>query len=208
MEQGIWGIELDIRWTIDLHPVVIHDSDCRRVFAEAIDVEQVALKELQSAVPEIPSLEQIIQRYGKKIHLMIEIKKVRFFDPPLQKARLKTIFSSLEAGTDFHILALDTNLFQLVDFLPNSALLPIAEFNIRQFSETALQYNYAGVCGQYLVISKARILNHQRFNQKTGTGFARSRFCFYRELNRGVEWIFTNHASRLRKIQQQLLEAP
>jgi len=25
LHQGIWGIELDIRWTKDLQPVVIHD---------------------------------------------------------------------------------------------------------------------------------------------------------------------------------------
>ncbi len=29
---GVWGIELDIRWTRDLVPVVTHDPDLRRVF--------------------------------------------------------------------------------------------------------------------------------------------------------------------------------
>jgi len=185
LDRGIWGIEFDIHWTSDLQPVVLHDLDCRRVFGSTLEVNKVTLSELQSAIPEIPSLDQIIQRYGKKIHLMVEIKQEIFPDPQYQQARLKKLFSSLEPGTDFHILALG--------------------FNIRAFSEKALEGNYAGISGQYLLIGENTIRKHGRRNQKTGTGFAGSRFCFYRELNRGVEWIFTNHALKLHKIQQELL---
>ena len=32
VEHGIWGIELDVRWTKDLVPVVIHDTNGERVF--------------------------------------------------------------------------------------------------------------------------------------------------------------------------------
>jgi len=205
LNQGIWGIELDIRWTKDLQPVVIHDPDCRRVFGSALEVNTVSLKDLQSKNPDIPSLDQIIQRYGKKIHLMVEIKEEKFADPEYQQARLKALFSSLDPGTDFHILALTTDIFGLVNFLPGRALLPVAEYNIRVLSEKALVENYAGISGQYLLTSENTIRNHGRRNQKTGTGFVGSRYCFYRELNRGVEWIFTNHAIKLRSFQQELL---
>ncbi len=205
LNQGIWGIELDIRWTKDLHPVVIHDPDCRRVFASALKVNAVNLDELQSRVPDIPSLDQIIQRYGKKIHLMIEIKEKKLIDPEYQQARLKTLLSSLVPGDDFHILALSPDIFELVDFLPGRALLPVAEYNIHQLSKKALGDNYAGISGQYLLISGNTIRKHGRNDQKTGTGFVRSRYCFYRELNRGVEWIFTNHALKLHSFQQELL---
>lgn len=205
LEQGIWGIELDIHWTSDLQPVVIHDFDCRRVFGSPLEVNKVTLSELQSTIPEIPSLAQIIQRYGKKIHLMVEIKEELFPDPQCQQARLKELFCSLEPGIDFHILALDPDIFELVKFLPGRALLLVAEFNIRKFSEKVLQENYAGISGHFLLISKNTIQKHDQHDQKAGTGFARSRYCFYRELNRGVEWIFTNHALKLRNIQQQLL---
>jgi len=205
LDRGIWGIEFDIHWTSDLQPVVLHDFDCRRVFGLALEVNRVTLSELQSAIPEIPSLDQIVQRYGKKIHLMVEIKEEIFPDPQYQQARLKKLFSSLEPGTDFHILALSADLFELVDFLPGRALLLVAGFNISAISEKAVKENYAGISGQYLLISENTIRKHGRRNQKTGTGFAGSRFCFYRELNRGVEWIFTNHALKLHKIQQEIL---
>ncbi len=205
LDQGIWGIELDIHWTRDLQPVVIHDMDCRRVFGSTLEVSAVTLEELQTKVPEIPSLDQVIQRYGKKIHLMVEIKAEPFPDPQYQQAILKEIFSCLEPGIDFHILALASELFELVSFLPEQTLLPVAEFNVRAFSEKAMQNDYAGICGQYLLISGNIIRKHSRGNQKTGTGFVRSRFCFYRELNRGVECIFTNHALKLHSIQQELL---
>ena len=205
LDQGVWGIELDIRWTKDLQPVVVHDLDCRRVFGSTLEVNKVTLGELQLQIPEIPSLDQIIQRYGKKIHLMVEIKAALFSDPHYQQARLKELFSSLEPGIDFHILALASDLFELVSFLPGGALLPVAEFNIRALSEKALQNNYAGISGHYLLISENTIRKHGRRKQKTGTGFVRSRFSFYRELNRGVEWIFTNHALKLGSIQQELL---
>jgi len=205
LHQGIWGIELDIRWTKDLQPVVIHDPDCRRVFGSALEVNRATLDELQSKIPEIPSLDQIIQRYGKKIHLMIEIKEQELVDTEYQQARLKALFSSLNPATDFHILALTADIFGMVDFLPGRALLPVAEYNVHLLSEMALAESYAGISGQYLLISKNTIQKHGRRNQKTGTGFVGSRNCFYRELNRGVEWIFTNHAIELRGLQQELL---
>jgi len=205
LDQGIWGIELDIHWTSDLQPVVIHDLDCRRVFGSTLEVNKVTLNELQSTIPEIPSLDQIVQRYGKKIHLMVEIKEEIFPDPRYQQARLKKLFSALEPGTDFHILALSAGIFELVHFLPRRALLLVAEFNFRAFSEKVIEENYAGISGHYLLISENIIRKHSRCNQKTGSGFAGSRYCFYRELNRGVEWIFTNQALKLRNIQQDLL---
>jgi glycerophosphoryl diester phosphodiesterase len=204
LDRGVWGIELDVRWTRDLQPVVIHDFDCRRVFGSTLKVSKVTLSELQLAIPEIPSLHQVIQRYGKKIHLMLEIKAELFSDPRYQQARLKALFSTLEPGVDFHVLALSADLFELVGFLPGRALLPVAEFNIRATSDRALQNNYAGICGQHLLISHNTIRKHDRCKQKTGTGFVCSRFSLYRELNRGVEWIFTNHALKLRSIQQEL----
>jgi len=185
--------------------VVIHDPDCRRVFGSALKINRVTLDDLQAKIPEIPSLDQIIQRYGKKIHLMIEIKKQEPVDTAYQQARLKALFSSLDPATDFHILALTADIFGLVDFLPGRALLPVAEYNVHPLSELALAESYAGISGQYLLVSRNTIQKHGRRNQKTGTGFVGSRNCFYRELNRGVEWIFTNHAIKLRSFQQKLL---
>ena len=207
VERGVWGIELDVRWTKDLKPVVIHDTDCQRVFGKSLAINRVTLDELQAEVPEIPGLEQVIQRYAKKVHLMVELKEEKFTDHQSQREYLKNLFASLVPSKDFHILALSQHLYSLVDFLPESALLPVAEFNISDFSQKALQNNYAGISGQYLLVTKKLIQKHAQSNQKAGTGFVRSRYCFYRELNRGVEWIFTNHALKMCAIRSKLLQS-
>jgi glycerophosphoryl diester phosphodiesterase len=206
VDRGIWGIEFDVRWTKDLHPVVIHDDDGRRVFGNSVVVSESTLEQLQAAVPEIPSLEQVLLRYAGKAHLMVELKQEEFSNPQLQRECLLRLFSSLTPARDFHILALSQHIFNLVDFLPANALLPVAEFNINEFSEKAMQNNYAGISGQYLLVSKKMIHRHGQLNQKAGTGFVRSRYCFYRELNRGVEWIFTNRALKMHSIRNKLLE--
>src|SRR5210317_342559 len=60
---GIWGIELDIRWSKDLHPVVIHDGDAQRVFNSALKISDYSLAEIQSRIPQIPSLNEVVERY-------------------------------------------------------------------------------------------------------------------------------------------------
>ena len=208
LQRGIWGIEFDIRWTKDLHPVVIHDPDCRRVFGKRITVNQVPLAELQSRIPQIPTLAQVIERYGGKIHLMAEIKQEPFPDIRYQRDCLRKLFSALAPVKDFHLLALDIDVFQLVNFVPKKTLLPVAVYNAGKLSEIALRENYAGVSGQYLLLNHKLVRRHGEVDQKTGTGFVRSRQCFYRELNRNVTWVFTNHAIILHGFRQALLKRP
>ena len=205
-QHGVWGIEFDIRWTRDLHPVVIHDPDCERVFGEGLMINQVSLAELHSKIPQIPTLAQVIDAYGGKIHLMVEIKEEPFFDIQYQRESLQKLFSRLTPKKDFHILALNPEVFRLVDFIPQNALLPVAEFNVREISEIALREKYAGVGGHYLLLGGRLLRRLKAVDQKIGTGFISSRRCFYRELNRNVTWVFTNHAVKLRNIRQELLK--
>jgi len=203
-EAGVWGIELDVRWTKDLHPVVIHDADTRRVFNVDMVIAEVTLDELLRRVPEIPTLTQVVERFGGRIHLMVELKYIVTSNKELHSRRLQHIFSSLSAGDDYHFIALHTELFDFVGFAGESAFLPVAEFNVQQFSRIALERKLAGISGQYLLLSNKMIQRHHLRKQKIGAGFPASRFSFYRELNRGVDWIFTNHALKLRSIQQEL----
>jgi len=204
-EAGVWGIELDVRWTIDLHPVVIHDADTMRVFNVDMVVAEVTLNELLKRVPEIPTLAQVVERFGGRIHLMVELKHIKISSTRHYSQRLQTMFSALTAGVDYHFIALRPELFECVGFAGESAFVAVAEFNVRQFSRVALDRKLAGISGQYLLLSNRMIRRHHRSNQKVGIGFPRSRFSFYRELNREVDWIFTNHALKLRSIRQRLL---
>jgi len=38
-----------------------------------------------------------------------------------------------------------------------------------------------------------------------GSGFAASKYGMFREINRGVDWVFSNHAVRLEAIRQKSL---
>lgn len=203
--DGVWGIELDIRWSRDLQPVVIHDPDCRRVFGSALRISEYSLAEIQQRMPLVPSLQQVIRLYGGKMHLMIEIKQEDFPDITAQKSLLSALLSSLVPARDFHLLSLEPRVFELFDIVPKFAMLPVAELNLGRLSRLAIDCNYAGVCGQYLLITDRLIKKHRAHGQKVGVGFVASRACLYRELGRGVDWIFSDHAIALNRARRQLL---
>jgi glycerophosphoryl diester phosphodiesterase len=182
---GCWGLEFDVRWTRDLEPVVMHDEDAQR--------------------PEIPTLREVVERFGGHQHLMVELKRDELGAWAERTRCLYEIFSKLEAGVDYHFLALQLELFEMVEFAGKRACVPVAEFNLRELSDAALAHGFDGVSAQYLLLGRSTIHRHHRQGQKLGTGFAASRYCFYREVNRGVDWIFSNHALKLEAIRQELL---
>jgi glycerophosphoryl diester phosphodiesterase len=205
-EAGIWGIEFDVRWTRDLHPVVIHDPTSGRVFDKDLSVADVSLQQLRRQIPEIPTLEEVVAEFGGHTHLMVELKRDRLGRDQIKAERLAKIFSALQAGRDFHFLALQADLFEPAAFAGASSCLLVAELDINRFSQQVIEHGYGGLCGQYLLMSKTLIERHQARGQKLGSGFPASRQCFYRELNRGVDWVFTNHALKLGAIRRRLLD--
>jgi glycerophosphoryl diester phosphodiesterase len=205
-EAGGWGIEFDVRWTRDLEPVVIHDADTSRVFGTGLVIANVGFDELRQRLPEIPSLAEVVERFGGRHHLMVELKRDNLGAKDTRARRLREIFAALTPGADYHILALAWDLFELVEFAGNEACLPVAELNTNAVSRESLARGFAGVCGQYLLVNHDMIRRHHRQGQRVGVGFIASRFCFYRELHRGVDWIFTNHALKLVAIRQRLLD--
>jgi glycerophosphoryl diester phosphodiesterase len=202
---GVWGIEFDVRWTRDLEPVVLHDPDTRRVFGPDIAVAEVELHQLRQRLPEVPTLAEVIERFGGEMHLMVEIKADDLGAEARKRARIEELFAGLSPVDDYHFLALAPELFALVEFAGSEACVPVAELNVADISRAAREQSFAGISGQYLLMSDRLIRQHRQLQQKVGTGFTASRFCFYRELNRGVDWIFTNHALKLAAIRQSLM---
>jgi glycerophosphoryl diester phosphodiesterase len=197
---GAWGIEADIRWTADMVPVIIHDPDTVRVFGKDVDIAATTLADLQIEIPEIPSLKQLIDRFGGKTHLMLEIKAEPFPQLERQKEILRALLAPFEPGKDYHFLALDADLFDLFDIEPRSCCLGVAEENVSQLSERIISGGYGGLTGHYLLLGEKIMERHHKAGQRIGTGFIRSRNCLYREINRGVAWIFTNDAVALARI--------
>lgn len=208
LSLGIWGIELDIRWTKDMAPVVIHDPDCGRVHARDIVIAETVLDELKKSLPEIPTLEQVVLRYGRKLHLMAEIKTEVLKDPKRQNRTLAELFSELTPGKDFHLISLDPKTFDCLTFAPPACLLPIARQNAGRLSRLAIEKAYGGLTGHFVLIGKKMIRRHHDRGQKIGTGFVNSRNALFREISRGVDWIFSDCADKIQHIIDQRTAPP
>lgn len=199
-DAGVWGIECDIRWTQDLVPVICHDPSPQRVFDLATPVAAMTFDRLRAEVPGIPSLDEVIREFGGHSHLMLEIKREHRPDEARQKAILQDMLAPLSPGADFHILSLDPEQFAFVDFLPPSCWLPVAELNVTALSRFALERGCAGLGGHYLLLNDRLKARHDALGQRLGVGFPASRNGLFRELNRGVEWVFSNDAVKLQGI--------
>ncbi len=149
--DGIWGIEFDIQWTRDLQPVVSHDTDCLRLFKDNVSIGDLSLKAVKSRFPIIPSLADVIQRYGGMLHLMVEIK------PHIVPAkRMNDVFSeqfsSLRPIKGFHLLSLCPRFFSAISSIPPETMIPIVETNARSVSDMVLQRGYGGMAGHYMLL--------------------------------------------------------
>ena len=202
---SVWGIECDLRWTRDLQPVVIHDSDLLRVFGLNVRICEVTLSELKSACSLVPSLGEVIQRYGKRLHLMLEIKKEMYPDPEYQNQVLADAFSSLKPCQNFHVISMSPQMFKLIDFVDPSAFIAVARFNILKLSKLVRHKKYGGLAGHYFFLTKSILQKHHDNQQKVGTGYIGSRNCLFRELNRGTDWLFSNNAAELQELVDQLV---
>jgi glycerophosphoryl diester phosphodiesterase len=203
-QKGIWGIEFDVRWTKDLQPLVIHDPDLKRVFGIDLTIGEVTRDELKLRCPAVPSLAEVIEKYGKKLHFMIEIKAETYPDPERQNDIFRECLSSLEPRRDYHLMSLTPQMFDLVTFVAASNLIPIATLNMNQISELALRNGYCGIAGHYLLLDNVKLAKHRNQAQLVGTGYPASTNCLFREINRGVEWIFSNNAGKLQRIANRL----
>lgn len=199
-DHRVWGIECDIRWTKDLVPVVFHDADLRRLFGDSLTIGQTMFEQLRKKNPQIPTLSEVLTRYGKNMHLMVEIKAEAYPDPAYQSRILSQAFSGLLPEEDYHFLALDPQLFKYADFVPPSTCIPVAQLNLQEMSRLSLQEGYGGIAGHYLFITDARMRVHQEHRQKVGTAYICSRNSLFREVNRGADWIFSNHACKIQNI--------
>lgn len=197
LQAGLWGIELDLRWSADREPVVLHDSDCRRVFGRDCAPSDLALAELRRQVPEVPTLEEVCRRYGGRLHLMLEIKAEPYPDRSRQSERLAELLSALTPGRDYHLLSLDPALFKRFPWVPPETCVTVAETNVAAISAITLQRGYGAFTGHYLLLGRKRLERHHAAGQKVGVGFPASANSLRREITRGVDWIFTNHALRL-----------
>ncbi|WP_131782209.1 glycerophosphodiester phosphodiesterase family protein [Legionella gresilensis] len=198
---GCWGIEFDIRATADKKLIVNHDPTLKRLWNKNLTINDLSLNELRQAVPLVPTLTEVIEKYGKKMHLFIEIKA-----PFFEVEALIQELESLIPIQDYHLLALDEAIFSLIEhaFPKKSLLLVPLHNNVAHFCNLSIQKGYGGVLPHYLLLRQSQINQLRKAHQKIGVGFIDSKNCLYRELNRGIEWIFSNNVEQVSVYLQEL----
>lgn len=205
--SGVWGIECDIRWTADLVPLISHDDSGERLFGHPDKFSTLSFAEVRAQAPQIPSLAELVSAFGGRTHLMLEIKEEHYPQPVLQKQILQNHLAALTPGRDYHFLALDPALFERVDFVAREFCFPVSLLNVGRLSKACIDSEFGGLTGHYLVLSDTLKQRHEAVGQRIGTGFISSRNCLFRELNRGIEWIFSNDAVKIQQILDRYLES-
>jgi glycerophosphoryl diester phosphodiesterase len=138
---------------------------------------------------------------------MIEIKKTRNGVPGKtirrRYDRLQDVLSPLEPMEDFHLMTLHPQALEPVDRIPREAFAAIAYDLPKRLSAWVSQKGWGGICGHYLLMSPSRVKDHQQRGQHVGTGYAASRNVLFREINRSVDWIFSNNAAAMQRVLNQ-----
>jgi len=201
---GVWGIECDVRWTADLEPVICHDPDLKRIFGRPSRLNEMTFLQLRDRFPQVPSLSDVVDRYGGRRHLMIELKEEIYSKPEYQGRKLSQILASITPQKDYHLLSFDPGIFDRLGIEPADVFIPIARFNARELSRQSIKKGYAGLSGHCLLVRRQHLDRHRHRGQKTGTGFINSTNCLFREVNRRVDWLFSDCAAKMQRVVDHL----
>ena len=87
-----------------------------------------------------------------------------------------------------------------IKFVSKEALVSVADINAKQLSQLTVKEQYGAFTCHYLFLTKNIVCIHHQANQLIGVGFIASKNSLYRELNRNVDWIFTNNALKISEI--------
>ena len=204
VQAGLWGIEFDIRWTSDLIPVIHHDAGLIRLYDDPAHIRDMTFAELRARHPRVPSLSEMIIRYGGRCHLMIELKEESYPEPDSQGRKLKQLLAPLTPEKDFHFLSFDPGLFDALNVEPAALFIPIARLNAAALFHRSVAGGYGGISGHYLFTGRRFLACCQREGLKTAIGFANSTHSMLREINRRVDWLFTDHPARMQRALDRL----
>lgn len=201
--SGIFGLELDVRFTADRVPVVFHDADLRRLFGARERLADLSWERLHAGWPQVPRLDAFVRRYCGEFHLMVELKHEPYPDPPLQDRRLaEALAPALEAGR-CHVLSLRPEMFARLPSLPAARTLGIGRLNADAISAESLAGRRAGFACHFTALRARHIRAHHAAGQVVGSGFPSSRALLHREAARGVDWIFTDRPRQLERWRRQ-----
>lgn len=197
LQRRIWAAELDIQLTRDGEPVVHHDAHCGRLFGRPdLVIEQTSFRQLRAAVPGIPHLDEVVELARGRLHLMIEIKQSWQQRGELP-ARVCQRLRGLEPQQDFHLLSLEPDYLEGFRDIPKAAYVDVALTNTGQIVRQNLALGHGAVAGSFALMGAATLQQLRDAGRRVGTGFVENGQVLNRELNRGVDWVFTDRALQL-----------
>jgi glycerophosphoryl diester phosphodiesterase len=201
VENKIWGIELDVRMSKDNVAFVLHDPDTKRLFGKKnkIKINETPADFIIKNFPQIPQLSEVIKQFSGQLHLMIEIKE-DYTSNFQALAHFQSLLNGLTPVRDFHLLTLTPDNLTPFVFVPNEAKMDVIWLNPNEIFNKNEELKHAAIAGHFLFLSSKRINMLKHKGRFVGVGFIESKNILYKELNRGVDWIFTNHPLSLRKL--------
>jgi glycerophosphoryl diester phosphodiesterase len=197
---GVWAIETDIRMTRDGEPVICHDPDCARLHGRPdIVLAEVSFAQLRAAVPAIPHLSELVAGFAGRIHLMLEVKE-SWRERPDYPAQVADCLAVLEPERDYHLLSLVPDHLEGFDKLPRSACVDVAWMNAADTIRENIKLGHGGVAGSFALLGRRKLRRLRQAGRKVGTGFVTRVGALRREVYRGADWIFTDHAIPLQRL--------
>ncbi len=193
---GAWGIELDVQWTRDRVPVVIHDPDTGRLPGTSpVEIGQIDFSEVRQFCPLVPTLNEVIDRYGGKTHLMIELKAETMTSKVAKE--FKSHLSNIQPVEDYHLMSLEAESFRSIQGVPEQCKLLIATTNTRSMYAEFKKGGFGGFTGHFLLLNRKIRKELAQKNLPWGTGFIDSTNLLAREIRSGAHWIFSNAVETL-----------
>ena len=194
--SGVWGIEFDVQWTRDRVPVVIHDTATNRLPGDvAVEVGSVDFTELRRFCPLVPRLEEVLERFSGKLHLMIELKSETLDSKAMLV--IEALLTDLHPVKDYHLLSLQPDELREINCCPAEAKVLVAITNTRKIFNQFLAGGFGGVTGHYLLLNSRMRRQLGQQGASWGTGFVNSLGLLTRELKSGATWVFSNNAVNL-----------
>ena len=103
-------------------------------------------------------------------------------------------------------MALHPATLRRIEGFPDRCRLAIAFHWPDALSHWVRRQGWGGLCTHYALLRGPQVRAHHDSGQTVGTAYPRSANCLFRELNRKVDFIFSNHAARLQAIIRHELQ--
>jgi glycerophosphoryl diester phosphodiesterase len=196
LNNGMHGIELDLRWTKDRQLVVAHDPDLARVHGVGKTIADLDFAELRTCCPDVPLFAEVIQRYQGQLQFYIELKKDDWNNMPVQQQLLLDVLAPLSPERDYYIMSFDLTLLQALDQIAASCKVAIMHSNPSDIKKLISTGAVGTVGGHYLLLTKKFQQHCQQNHVKMGVGFPASKNSLRRELKKGVVFAFVDNPQR------------